>query len=397
MEKILGSIMLKIAFFVIGDELLKGHVQDINTQYLANSLKKGGLFLSHVQLVKDDQELMGHYFKEALHHFDLIITSGGLGPTIDDRTEELIKKLSGELKKIPNQLGTAFGLELSNSQPRSLLLAAPGVPQEFQFMLDHEFIPRIFHFFSLTPSPRTELILRVANVKESDIFTKYCPELWKVLEEKGSISSLPHAFGSDITISLPPHSKTTVDDLLTLPEIKNLLPFIWGKTNLSPVEALCLEIKRYGLKLAVAESCSGGLLSASIVKIPGCSEYYQGSITSYSNEIKKQQLNVSQKTLVKYGTVSKEVAKEMAAGARHALNADIAISTTGVAGPGGGSLEIPVGRVCVGLSFPKKSYSSSFFIEGNRSFLMESFSQIAAFYCLKKLLEYFEEEPKKVP
>lgn len=256
-------------------------------------------------------------------------------------------------------------------------------------MVELEFYPLIKKFFAEKIKPNSQTVIRTQGVPEEKIFFELCPQLWKELEAFGKVSSLPHTIGIDIVISYQADEKEFLKkDRLIREHVEStaLAPYIWQWGN-KPINELVFEKareKKY--TFAFAESCTGGLTSSKITDLPGSSEVFHGSIISYDNSVKENVLGVKAETLKKFGAVSAETAEEMARGARELLKTDYAVSISGIAGPGGGSVEKPKGMVAIGYASKTKSGAHVFQFPGDRIKLKDRFSDKA----LLTLLELME-------
>jgi len=417
---------MKIALLIIGSEILSGRTQDKNIQNAALVLRSKGLSLSLVLTIKDDQKLMQQKMHELMEDFDVIITSGGLGPTRDDLTKQVMAEVAqGQLaphetakalvevqyKKfgrewtpetnsyhlipsgvmpLANPVGLAPGLlyqdKLKAHNP--LVICLPGVPREFSEMLDQIVLPILAKHPNFPKQNINYITLRTAGVPEEQIFFKLSPGLWNALEEFGEVSSLPHLIGVDIVIKLlrplPFLPEEVKQQILNLSEMAPLLPFIWWVGDQTPEQILQIECKRQQKTIAVAESCTGGKIASSITSLPGASDIFLGGLVTYSNQLKNQFLGVKEETLRSHGAVSKEVAHEMALGCIQSTGADFAISTTGHAGPDNGNDKIPVGTIFIGMAKRKQLSQSSeneievqvkeYHFRGDRKLLQDRFS-----------------------
>lgn len=376
---------MKIGLIIIGDELLAGSTQDCNMLYLGEKLRSIGLTLSHCQVIADQLPSIEQAFKDSLNNFDLTICSGGLGPTIDDRTKlALANFLSVELKEnedaknlaaihysrrgltwqpalnnyhmIPqgvtaflNPKGLAPGLYLKINNQKELL-CAPGVPREFQAMVDHFFEKN--HLDKMAKE-RAYFSIRTTGIPEEQIFNHKCPNLWRKLSEFGDVSSYPRPTGIDIVISnLKIDSQEFKKLIENLPEIEPIRENIWHLGN-GPIEKLIIEFAlQHKITISTAESCTGGLIAHLLTEVSGSSGAFWGTVVGYDNRVKENLLQVSSENLKNYGAVSIQVAEQMATGIKLATKTTYAISTTGIAGPLGGSTEKPVGTVCIGIHGP---------------------------------------------
>lgn len=379
---------MKISLLAIGDELLKGETQDLNLYWIGRFLRSVGHKLQTSIFCSDQVEQINSEIENIIGHQspDLIIISGGLGPTIDDVTKKSLSKLLGETleesqtaKKLVEEHYQRFGkkwtpeLNFYHLIPKSVtpinnptglapglfctykntsIICAPGVPKEFKTM-----VKEFFHgHYREKINPQTDrLYIRTRGVPEEKIFNEIAPDLWSELSEFGSVSSYPRLTGIDVLIDQI--KAEDIEKIKELASVRLLSPYTWQIGNLSIEEFVIKKLKEKNLTVATAESCTGGLVASSLTDVSGSSEVFIGGIVSYSNDIKMDELDVSPIDLEKHGAVSEEVAKQMALGVREKYDVDISVSTSGIAGPGGGSVEKPVGTIAVGVSFKSGSYS----------------------------------------
>jgi nicotinamide-nucleotide amidase len=377
---------VKIGLIIIGDELLSGSTQDCNMLYLGEKLRSLGLKLETCRVINDDCEVIQKTFNECLNLFDITICSGGLGPTIDDKTKmALANFLHTELEDNPearalalkhyerrslnwfpelnnyhmiprgvspyfNPKGLAPGLHLNRTESSSELLCAPGVPKEFQCMVDH-FLSN--HPKSQHHNERQYFSIRTAGIPEEQIFNKKAPTLWAALSQFGNVSSYPRMTGIDIVINDINLSKQKLKETLErLPELDPIREHIWHLGN-GVIQEIVINFSiKNNITLSTAESCTGGLMAHFLTEVSGSSAAFWGSVVSYDNSVKKNLLNVSQSALSEHGAVSTEVAKQMASGVRAQMKTTYALSTSGVAGPLGATLDKPVGSVAIGIHGP---------------------------------------------
>jgi nicotinamide-nucleotide amidase len=355
-------------------------------------------------------------------HADIILTSGGLGPTPDDLTKNMLAtffnkeicyneesfritsqhynrsnreynkekidyhNIPNDFYPVANPVGYAPGLAYDFDNKK--IFSLPGVPLEFQSMLTKEILPTIPKPESITK----HLIIKTWKIPEATIFNELAPTLWKELKQYGEVSSLPHALGVDIGIKLIVDSQKELvlkqKEIMTYIQTSPLNEFIWHIGPELIEEIIVKEANMKNLKIGFAESCTGGLCASRITDIIGSSSVFWGSIISYANEVKVKSLNVEDETLKNFGAVSEQTALEMAIGAKEHLNVDIIITTTGIAGPGGGSPEKPVGTVGIGVSSKNGSSSKMHKFNGNRKMLKQRFSQIALMTLLEEIRSY---------
>ncbi len=410
---------MNCALLIIGDELLAGRTRDLNGHWLATYLPTVGLKLKQIKIINDNENEIKSSITELFNNVDIIITSGGLGPTKDDITKnilaahfqkelifddssiELIKKLYAKFDKewtpsknayhyyprdfelLDNLNGYAPGL-LYNSGEKTIL-SAPGVPREFKSMVENTFVPRLKEIYSSDHFKVTTLFsIRTKGVPEEVIFGELCPTLWDDLSKIAKVSSLPHLLGIDIVLYFNlENEEETISKAKSIIEASALKDYVWQYGNLELEELIVKEATDKKITIGFAESCTGGLTSSKITNISGSSSVFYGSIVSYANSVKTNILKVKSSTLENFGAVSEECAKEMAFGAREALECDIAISYTGIAGPGGGTPTKPVGTVGIGWATKNENSSTMVYHKGDRIGLKERFSRSGLF----KLLE----------
>lgn len=368
----------------IGDEILYGQIVDTNSQWMSVELSHAGIKVIRKTTVGDIEDEILTAFAEAEKRADIILITGGLGPTSDDLTKpclakyfncglkmhaealeevtEFFRSRGRELtevnrqqaalpeccEKITNAMGTAPGMWFERNG--KVFVSMPGVPHEMKRMMTDIIIPKLKKAFQ-TPTIHHKVI-RTAGIGESMLAEKI--EGWeKSLPPHVKLAYLP-SLGevklrlTSIGDSLPELRKES-EELTT--KLKDRIGhFIYGYGE-DPLEvAIGNLLKERKLTMAVAESCTGGYLSHLITSVPGSSEYFMGSMIPYSYEVKMRQLGVKPETLEKFGAVSEETIKEMANLVRAKFNTDIGVATSGVAGPGGATTDKPVGTVWIAYS-----------------------------------------------
>jgi nicotinamide-nucleotide amidase len=399
---------------VIGDELLSGKIADANTQVLAQWLDRQGFHLDQVILCGDSPQELRETLELAWKKCDLLITTGGLGPTPDDITKTILSQVfQGELKEnstsremviknyaridkewspktnsyhiipstmevIDNPQGLAPGL--AKVEKSKLFMAAPGVPRELKAMLAGPFIGLLDRAFCDREKDQQVMTIRTFGVPEEKIFFELMPELWSELSREGKVSSLPQIVGVDIHLTFQGHEEDLINKKAQWQKrLKDspLAPHIWAWQQISLEEFIIQEAIKKKVTLGAAESCTGGLVGHRLTNVSGSSAVFLGSLVTYANEAKENLLGVKSDTLKSYGAVSTQTAEEMAQGAQKALGCDIAVSLTGITGPGGGSEEKPVGLVCMGLVNAKGDITTKDFkFKGDRNYLKLRFSEM---------------------
>lgn len=407
---------LNVSMIVIGDEILNGRTTDLNGSWLSKYLFKKGLSFKAIRFIHDDNDEMNKALNDSIKESDIIITSGGIGPTLDDKTKNTLASFFN--KKIierqdvaeivtqnysqfgrswtpghnhyhffpedfiatNNPRGLAPGIAYFENKKKKLILAGPGVPREFSEMVELEFLPLIEKFFPERFQQNFQTVIRSTGVAEEKIFFELCPTLWQDLEKFGKVSSLPHTIGIDIVVSyngsVLEHEKKQAD-IQKLIAQSNLGPHVWQYGNLALHEMILAVARQKKLTFAFAESCTGGLASSKITDLPGASEVFMGAVVSYANQAKTHLLNVTPRTIEEFGAVSIETATQMASGARAQFKTDFAVSISGIAGPDGGSKEKPAGTVVIGYASNKISGARQFIMPGDRVRRKERFADMA--------------------
>lgn len=382
----------------IGDELLIGQVINTNAAHIAEALTVKGYDIHWITTVKDTSDHIKYALDIANSRADVVIATGGLGPTQDDRTKQvLVNYFGGKLifdtnhfthikeffrtrnmpmlesnrqqayipdsaEKLPNQIGTAAGMLFKTKSTWFFFL--PGVPFEMMNMIRNEIIPRLQKdFLAKAKVQKTVLTFGIGESflaeKIADIEAGLPPHV-----ELAYLPS-PQRVRLRLTVTGDEPDRLQAELNTYVEKIKSRIPdLVFGEDD-QTMEAVVGELlKRKNMTLACAESCSGGEIAHRITSVPGSSAYFLGSIVAYANDVKTNLLQVNQEIINQKGAVSEAVAKQMAENARIILNADVAIATTGVAGPGGGTVEKPVGTVWIAIALPqntiavKKSFGS---------------------------------------
>lgn len=403
----------------IGTEILLGQIVDTNSVYLSEKLAKLGINVFYKTAVGDNLERITNALKTGASRADLLILTGGLGPTVDDITRQAVAdfvekklifhpeafaKIKGFFKernyKMPesNQLQACFpegALILENLRgtapgfilEKPLIIAClPGVPSEMKYMFSEKVTPFLLEKLGSKQTVILSKVLKIAGLGESLVDEKI--KLLFVESKNPSIGIL--ALPDEIILRLTAKAGTHEDAQrlihdLKLKIYKKLGNAIYGEDE-ETLEGKIGEILRArNLTLSTAESCTSGLISHRITKVAGSSSYYKGGFNTYSNEMKINFLGVLPKTIHDFGAVSKECAREMAQGCAKAAQTDISIAVTGIAGPGGGSEEKPVGLVYIALSFKGQMEVKKFIFPGSRENIRERAAQTALFLIYQKL------------
>ena len=416
---------MKIGFLIIGSEVLDGKISDSNNKILAEFLRDYHLEVHEALIVRDERPSIIQALKNLFSNNDLVVTSGGLGPTKDDITKETIASYLGrkilfneEAMKISEanykRFDRAFPgkdhgycylpenfIPLSNSTgfapgfytkfENKILFSGPGVPREFKSML-HDHLSQLLKERSGNTFLK-HVVVRTRNVPEEKIFNEVDPGLWEKLEAYGDVSSLPILMGVDIGVKIKSQtieeSESKEKELLNIFRTSPIAPNIWSYGREAIEEKIVKTANAKKLRYGFAESASGGLCSHRITGIPGSSQSFMGSVICYDENIKKNILNVKKETLSAFTAVSPETAKEMAEGLLEKFKLDVAISITGYAGPGGGNEAFPVGSVCIGRAVKGgKTTSETFRLKGDRELLKQRFSQVALYALLDEVEKF---------
>ncbi len=361
----------------IGDEILIGQIVDTNSSHIARQLNLLGIQVKYMTSIGDDRARIISEIGNCLDHTDIVIVTGGLGPTKDDITKDALRELSGakgykhspeqmahierilgtrgiplidtnraqalvpdSCTVIPNKLGTAPGMAFYGlgQHHTSALYSLPGVPFEALGLLP-DVMADIRQHFDLEEITHHTVV--TFGIPESTLAKQI--EAWEdALPANIHLAYLPNpTIGVRLRLT---QFGGQADFTPYLTELQAILGnAIYGEGDDTLQSVIGDKLRATGKTLALAESCTGGHLSELITSVPGCSDYYKGSVTSYSNEVKMKVLGVRAETLAQYGAVSEACVREMASGVLRALDSDYAVATSGIAGPGGGSPEKPVG------------------------------------------------------
>jgi len=377
---------MKIEIITIGDELLWGQTVDSNASFLSRRLLQLGLPPQWQTTLGDDSESIKEGFLTAARRADIVLATGGLGPTDDDRTRSALAQALGQplvlneslwsdirrrldahgwatrsahqrlalvprsSRPLPNSVGLAPGLFVEAEG--TSLYALPGVPAEMRAIFEEQIVP-VLKALSADRVIRRRC-LRTVGTGETQI----AEMVHKLSPRKVAISYLPSPCGVDLWLTARAPLAREAEDLLSRASWRieeELEEHIYGTDDdtLERVTAALLIMK--GLTVATAESCTGGLLADRLTDVPGSSDYFKHGVVAYSNEAKRRILKVPKSTLDRHGAVSSQVAAAMAAGVVKISQADIGLSTTGIAGPSGGTDDKPVGLVYIGMVHGKRS------------------------------------------
>ncbi|HEY8911624.1 MAG TPA: competence/damage-inducible protein A [Desulfosporosinus sp.] len=393
---------MKAEIVATGTELLLGETLNTSAHYLTGKLSSLGIEVDYHTTVGDNLDRLEQVLRSAIGRSDLVVTTGGLGPTVDDMTKELVAKvldLKMELdapsmeqlkqffarrkapmpknnekqvyfpkdsKILPNPIGTAPGAIIEKNGKTIIIL--PGPPFEMRPMFDNFVWPELQRIIGPHAERMNERVVKVFGMGES--------AMEEVLGDLMSLPTLTMALLAKraemhirmVARSTEKTSREAGDSLDRAEEEirRRLGDKVFGRDEETMIGIVGQTLKNKHLTIATAESCTGGLLGAAFTQEPGSSEVYLGGVVSYSNAVKQGLLGVSAENLNKFGAVSEEVAKEMAEGIRSKVGSDLGISTTGIAGPDGGSDQKPVGLVYIGIATPEGVHAKKFQFYGER-------------------------------
>jgi nicotinamide-nucleotide amidase len=381
---------VKIEIVTIGDELLLGFTIDTNGAELARELSSLGVEITHRTSVGDVADDIAGAVNAGLERTGAVITTGGLGPTADDKTKQAIAGLFGRgmyrdeaiidamkerwarLKRtgpfpesnaaqamipdgatiLPNRHGSAPGIWLEDEKGRWVTML-PGVPREMRGLLADEVIPRLSERIAAAGTDAT--VIKSRTVRTTGIAESALADLLGPLAagfDDLSLAFLPSVDSVDLRLTSRGLTAGEADQRLSegVSKLRAVSKrYVYGEGNADLADVVVDACRRKGYRLAVAESCTGGMLGSRITAIPGSSDVFLGGVIAYDNSVKREQLGVPDAVLEDFGAVSEEVAVTMAESVRGMLKADIGIGITGVAGPGGGTAAKPVGMVWVAL------------------------------------------------
>jgi nicotinamide-nucleotide amidase len=383
---------VKIEIINTGSELMLGYILNSHQQWLCREFSTRGYVVARQTSVNDVAPDIQEAVRDALTRADLIITTGGLGPTSDDRTRDLIAELlqrplredSEVLRRIEeffgrrkrpmpastrlqalipdgsivlqNENGTAPGIaiEYPKTSGPGLLVMLPGPPRELRPMFLNQVLPMIEQRFGLAPNFCCS-VLRTVGIGESFLEERIAPELAPLMARGLDVGYCARVGEVDLRfIARAADAETLVREAEEIAR-KHLRGFIYGRDP-EALDAVVVHLLTERKKtLALAESCTGGYIANRITNIPGASVVFSAGLVTYSNEAKQEFLSVRESTLAQHGAVSEAVAREMAEGARAKTGADYSLSVTGIAGPRGGTPEKPVGTVFIGLATPDRT------------------------------------------
>lgn len=395
---------MKGEIIAIGDELTSGRIFNTTSGFAARHLFDAGYEIYAMHTIGDTPALIGEALKRAIDRVDFVIVTGGLGSTDDDLTTEAVSKALNR-PTMPNLeilYQIRSHLEATSGNPHSPLeklawlpkgaealnpkakmagyqlvhdakpiFFLPGVPRQMEQLLLEQVLPRLTLWYSDPNKGSVQKLLRIFNMNEYEVNAR----IGSLELDKSVIIGYYPVF-PELHVSLTIRNKesaqcSTLLSQATQSIYDSLGDVIYGQNQDSMESVVGRLLNKKKKKFAVAESCSGGMVSHRITRIPGSSSYFLGGVTSYANSMKTDFLNVSPALLEEYGAVSKEVAEAMATGILRRTGAGLTLSITGIAGPDGGTEEKPIGTVFMGVASPEGSFTRHFQFSGNREQIQE--------------------------
>ncbi len=418
---------MKAQIITIGDEILIGQILNTNAAWIGEQLTAIQIDVAKESVVHDQEKAIINEFEEAFNKYDIVIVTGGLGPTHDDVTRKCItrffnselvlneavlddiksmfKKRGRELTKlnedqayipkiaeaIRNSRGTAPGLWIEKEN--KVFVAMPGVPFEMKEMVNSFVLPQFKDKFADSNKAVIVENFLTTGIPESSLYEKLGN--LKLILGDSKMAFLPNQFGVRMRITIEAENYNQAKNKLS--EIEQQIRakvgrFIYGKNNDTLEGTVAKLLVDRGLSLATAESCTGGLISHRLTNISGSSNYFERGIVSYSNGAKVELLNVDEDIIQKYGAVSLEVCRQMAAGVRAVSSTDIGLSVTGIMGPTGASENKPVGLVYIGICDENVCSAKKFVFGDDRLLNKEKTSQAALDLLRRHILGILYEE-----
>jgi competence/damage-inducible protein CinA-like protein len=411
----------RAAIVASGSELVRGDRNDRNGPYLARSLLGLGIEPVQIRVVGDTPADLEEAFRDGLGH-DLLVVSGGLGPTHDDRTVELLARAAGVELRMDEELRAriegisravaerlrrpytdfeegvrkqatvpvgGFAVDLVGTAPAlvlpvdgSVAVALPGPPRELQALWPKVLATEPLQALLARASAPGRRVLRFFGASESGVAQALAAAGGDGDGVEATICARDFEIHVDLVVEPGAEARA---DALSAALVEPLARYLFAREEAGIEELVLRLFRERGLTLATAESCTGGMVAARLTSVPGSSESFLGAIVSYANEVKAAQLGVPEALLAEHGAVSPEVAAAMARGARERLGADVAVSVTGIAGPDGGTEEKPVGLVYLHASGPMGERGLEFNFPGDRE-TIRARSTVAALHLVRRLV-----------
>ena len=401
---------MTVEFICVGTELLLGNIVNTNAAFLAEKCAEIGLSCYYQTVVGDNRERLLQTVKTAIERSDIILLSGGLGPTGDDLTKETVAEALGlaleedkeshrliaeyfarrgitptennwkqalvpkGAKAIENKNGTAPGIAIEKDGRHIILM--PGPPNELKPMFLDSVVP---YLRALDEAVLASVTVKVAGIGESRAETMVSD----LIETQDNPTIAPYAKTGEVhfRVTARAESDKQAQELIA-PMVEELKKRFGNHVYTTDVEvtlekAVADMLLARGMTMTAAESCTGGLLAARMINVPGVSAVFKAGFVTYANEAKHKLIGVREETLSQFGSVSRETAEEMAAGAANAAEAEVAVAITGIAGPDGGTKEKPVGLVYIGCYVQGRVWIKEYHFSGSRAKIRESVTAAA--------------------
>ncbi|MCX6235222.1 MAG: competence/damage-inducible protein A [Bacteroidetes bacterium] len=390
----MDSSIIKAEIITIGDELLIGQVVDTNSAWMASELNNIGVEVVQITSISDEKESIIKTLADATTRADIVLMTGGLGPTKDDITKAALcdyfhttlrfdpvalenvtrlfcsrgmevternrkqAEVPANCTPVKNDIGTAPGMWFEDKG--RIIVSMPGVPFEMKHMMSHYILPKVIQL------QHDGIIIHKTIITQGIGESALCDMLtgWEeTLPRHIHLAYLPQPGVIRLRLTAKGSNRERLSRDITeqVEKLKTIIPdYIFGYDDDTLEKIIGRILKEKKLTLSTAESCTGGYIAHLITSVPGSSDYYTGSVIAYSNVIKKKILGVSQKLLVRHGAVSEEVVTSMAVGVKKKFHTDFAIATSGIAGPDGGTPDKPVGTVWIAVATPDRVIAQRF-------------------------------------
>lgn len=417
-----STFNMQVDIITIGDELLIGQTIDTNSAWMGAELNKIGLTVRQITSISDTEEHIISALDDSLQHADVVLLTGGLGPTKDDvtkytlakyfdsplevkkdvleRIETYFKKrgipileanrlqatLPKKCKVIENKLGTASGMWFEKEG--KVIVSMPGVPHEMKYLMSNGVLPALISRFQ-----RPEIIhhtILTCGMGESMIAERISKFELGLSAEEIKLAYLPSLGSVKLRLSATGTDRNQLESKISSKanELKALIPeLVFGENNDTLESVVGDLLKERGAFVATAESCTGGEIAARITRVPGASAYFKGSIVAYHEMVKVQILKVPEKIISEHGVVSSQVVEKMAENVAELLHADYAVASTGLAGPDGDGEELPVGTIWLAVYGPGGIKSKCFQFSHNREMNIQRACTVVLDMLRRQILE----------
>lgn len=395
--------MKRAVILAIGNELVEGLIIDTNSKYLSQRLKLAGYYVHKILTLPDRLDVLVKEISNAVREADLVISSGGLGPTDDDLTREAFAQALG-LRLIVNESVAdklieralkIYGKAPESVKKQAMILEGAQILENSVGTAPGQLLELDGKIVILLPGPPSELIpmfesvyerlktgdelytrrLKTLGIPEAILMDEYGP----VIYSKQSVTVATMASyerGVEVRLTAPVEFREDVDEVFN--RLRALLgKYVYAIDDEEIHDVVARALFEKGLTLSIAESCTGGMISSVMVDVAGISKVFRGSVVAYDNAIKTSLLSVPEVVIKTHGAVSEECVRAMSQGVRKLLGTDLALAVSGIAGPSGGTSEKPVGTVCVGIDGPRGTVSRTFHLRGERNTIRKRSTLVA--------------------